>query len=179
MNRRKHSPAKLISLGAMVTALSLLCLFASSLLPVGRVPFLFLSSAFICVLTCERAYITAIASYIATSVLAFLILPDKTAAFLYALLLGHYGIFHEVLQERMQGRLFRTVVKLFYCDVFAGVGIYLIYRVFMYSINIPEALPVWALVLIAQAAFIAYDLLYAGSSVIYRSRFQRLIVPRR
>jgi hypothetical protein len=163
----------------MVTALSLLCLFASSTIPWAQVPFLFFSSAVMCVLSSKRAYLMAICAYLATALLAFLILPEKTTALLFALLLGHYGIFHSILQERMKSIVFRILLRLLYCDVFAGLGIYILYRVMLQTIHLPAGVPVWAIVLIAQGAFILYDLLYAGFVAIYTARFQRLIVPRR
>ena len=93
MNNRRLSPSKKITLGAMVSALTLLCLYAVAVLPGGRAIFYFLSSVFVYALCCEGAYATALLSFAATAGLSFLLLPDKTVAVAYALLLGHYGIF--------------------------------------------------------------------------------------
>lgn len=179
MNKRNHSPVKLLSLGAMVTALTVLCLYASSILPVGRVLFLFLSSIFICVLTAEHAYATAVISYVASSILAFFVLPDKLWALLYALILGNYGILHAALKDHMQSRFLRSLIKLLYCDILAAIGIYLLYAVFMQTLPLPDNFPVWAIVLIAQAVFIAYDILYGASAAIYQAKFRSIINPRR
>ena len=52
---RRLSGAKLISLGAMCTALGVLCLYAAAVLPTGRVALYFLASLFVYVPAAEGA----------------------------------------------------------------------------------------------------------------------------
>lgn len=162
----------------MVAALNVLCLYAASALPVGRIPFLFLASVFICILTSEKAYLSALIAYAASGILAYWFVPDKLPALAYIMLLGHYGITRAAL-KRMQSRLLPALIKLFYCDIFAAAGLYLLYVVFAQSLPLPAAIPVWVLVLVAQVAFILYDVLYGACEAIYQSKFQRIIMPRR
>ena len=90
---RRLSGAKLISLGAMCTALGVLCLYAAAVLPTGRVALYFLASLFVYVPAAESAYLGAVGVYLATGVLSLLILPSRAAAVPYIVLLGHFGIF--------------------------------------------------------------------------------------
>ena len=89
---RRLSGAKLISLGAMCTALGVLCLYAAAVLPTGRVALYFLASLFVYVPAAESAYLGAVGVYLATGVLSLLILPSRAAAVPYIVLLGHFGI---------------------------------------------------------------------------------------
>lgn len=176
---RKLSPVKQLTLGAMVTAICVLCLFAASMMPVGRVVCLFLSSVCICVLTCEGAFFAAFVSFAASALLSFLLLPDKSMAGLYVLLLGHYGILRAGLHRRMEKGPLRFLLKLFYCDAFLGLGAYLALRVFALTLTLPQGLPVWALVVIAQAVFVLFDWLYGLAEAIYIARLRKAILPRR
>lgn len=179
MNRRLN-PSKQLTLGAMVTALTILSLYAVAVLPFGSVPLYFLASFFIYILTCEGAYAAAFVSFLASAVLSFFLLPEKSPVLYFVALLGHFGIFRTALQGRVGGKFLPMLIKLLYCDIFAGIGLYLgLYVWGGLNIALPEALPVWALVVLSQVAFLVYDILYALSAGIYEARFRRAIVPRR
>ncbi len=178
---RRLSFSKQMTLGAMVTALAVLCLYATAVLPAGSVPLYFLSSFVIYVLVCEGAYTAALVSFLASAVLAFFMLPNKVPVFAYIVLFGHFGIFRTAMQNRFRGKLMPAFLKLLYCDAFAGVGIYLALYVFNINLSaIPVMqLPVWALAVLSQLAFLFYDVLYSLSAMVYETRFRRIIVPRR
>lgn len=180
MNKRKLSASKCLTLGAMVTALTVLCLYAAATLPVGRLPLYFLAAVFIYVLACEGAYAAAILSYLASAALALLLLPDKLPAFAYILLLGHYGIFRTAINARMQGGLLAALIKILYCDIWTGFGLYLSMQILgKLPFSFPDWLPVWGLVVLSQVGFAFIDILYGLSTAIYESRIRRSIVPRR
>lgn len=179
MNRRL-STSKKITLGAMVTALSVLCLYAAAALPVGNLAFYFLSSVCIYVLTCEQAYASAILAFAASVGLSFLILPDKIATLYYIALLGHYGIIKTLIDSRVSGTFFKVMLKLLYCDLCAGIGLYVLYNVFqLQAITLPEWLPLWLAVVIAQVGFILFDILYNVCISIYVSRIRPALLSRR
>lgn len=177
---RKLSASKCITLGAMVIALTLLSLYAAAALPAGNLAFYFLSSVFIYVLTSEKAYLSAFVCFIATSALAFLILPDKTTVFYYVILIGHYGILYTFVDSHVNSKFFRIMCRLLYCDIFALIGVYLLQNVlFLGPVALPGWLPIWLAVLIGQAAFIAVDFLYRVCIQIYQSRIRSSMIPRR
>ncbi|HWR24000.1 MAG TPA: hypothetical protein VN366_11060 [Feifaniaceae bacterium] len=179
MNRRLN-PSKQLTLGAMVTALTVLSLYAVAVLPVGSVPLYFLASFFMYILACEGAYAAALLSFLASAALSFFLLPEKSPVLFYAALLGHYGIFRTALQGRVENKFLLMLIKLLYCDVFAGAGLYIgLYVWGGLDIALPETLPVWAVVVLSQAALLVYDILYALSASIYEARFRKSIVPRR
>ena len=107
---RRLSGAKLISLGAMCTALGVLCLYAAAVLPTGRVALYFLASLFVYVPAAEGAYLGAVGVYLATGVLSLLILPSRAAAAPYIVLLGHFGIFKTWFDSVMPDKVVQSAV---------------------------------------------------------------------
>ena len=73
---RRLSPAKKLTIGAMVCALTLLFLYAATVLPTMRIACYFLSAIFVYALSYEGAYASAILSFLATAALAFFLLPN-------------------------------------------------------------------------------------------------------
>ena len=173
--------SKKISLSAMVSALSLLFLYASAVLPTMRITCLFLSSVFVYVLAGERMYAFSVLAYLSSSALSFLILPDKMPAVLYTLLLGHYGIFKVFMQERIKDKFVCFFLKLIYCDVFAFIIVLGI--VFFYAnLSLPVQIPVWGWwvsVLVLQVVFISYDVLYSLCARFYDNMLRNYLLPRR
>ena len=180
MNQRL-SPAKKLTLGAMVTALTMLSLYAAAVLPAGRISCYFLSSIFIFALCAEGAYVTALTAFAASAGLAWLLLPDKLVAAAYTLLLGHYNIFKTILDTHLESIPFRVVLKLLYCSVFTAAGLYVAIILIGVDVmaNLPEWLPVWGVVAAAEAAFIMLDVLQSLLGKFYVSRIRSVIVPRR
>ncbi len=177
---RKLSGAKLISIGAMCTALGVLCLYAAAVLPTGRVALYFLASLFVYVPAAESAYLGAVGVYLATGVLSLLILPSRAAAVPYIVLLGHFGIFKTWFDSVMPDKVVQSAVKVLYCDVFTVLGVFAAIKLFGFDMTtLSVALPTWAIVLIMQAAFFAYDKLYWMCQRFYDERIRPAISPRR
>lgn len=175
----KISISKQITLGGMVAAITVLCLYAAAMLPVGRLLPLYLASLAIIVLSGEGAYVPAVICFLASAAIAFFILPDKQPALLYALLFGHYGIIRPVLQGRVRGRVIRALLKLLYCDLFLAGGLYAaLTLVSGFALTLPEWLPVWGAVLLAQPAILVYDALYGAGTLLYQSHFRHALLPR-
>lgn len=177
---RRLSIAKTITLGAMCAALGLLCLYAAAVLPTGRIAAYFLSSIWVYVLCAESAYIGALAVYITTSLLALILIPDRAAAVPYIVLLGHFGIFKTWFDSVMPDKVVQSAVKVLYCDVFFILGVFAAIKLLGLDIaSIALPVPVWAVVLILQAVFFAYDKLYWLCQRFYDERIRPSISPRR
>jgi len=179
MNKRRLPATLKLTLGAMVTALTVLVLYAAAVLPAVRLPFYFAASFLPYILACEGLYGWSLTAYLASAALSFFLLPDKTPVYLYILLLGHYGIFRTAVQGRIKSKLFLALVKLLYMDFFAGAGLYLSLTVLNITLVQFPALPDWAIAVLSQLGFLIYDLLFGAGVSIYETRLRRTIVPRR
>lgn len=177
---RKLSGAKLISISAMCTALSVLGLYAAAVMPTGRLALYFISSLFVYVPAAEGAYAGSLGVYAASSLLSLLILPGRAAAAPYIILLGHFGIFKSWFDTIMPDKIVQSAVKLLYCDAFLAIGVLAGIKLFGLDVaGMDIKLPIWAIVLIAQAAFLVYDKLYWICQRIYDERIRPYISPRR
>lgn len=179
MNKRRLQGSLKLTLGAMVTTLTVLLLYAAAVLPAARLVFYFLASFLPFILVCEGLYGWALTAFLAGGILSFFLLPDKVPVYMYFLLLGHYVIFRTALQERMQSRLFRLLVKLLYVDLFAGLGLYLSLAVFDITLVQFPSLPDWVIAVLSQVAILVWDALLGACVKIYEARFRRAIIPRR
>ena len=157
----KLSLSKQVALGAMCIALTVLCLYAASVLPTMRIACYFLSSVFVYVLCAEQAYMTALLIFAASGGICFLLVPDKTALLPYVFLLGHFGIFRSFLSVHLKDPVASLLVRLLYCNLFFALALLLAVFVLRFDITQLELpLPLWAVVPILQAVFLAFDLLY-------------------
>ncbi|HWQ59145.1 MAG TPA: hypothetical protein VN540_08985 [Clostridia bacterium] len=179
---RKLNPAKLITIGAMCTALSVLSLYASSTLPTLKLAFYFLSSVFVYMLAEQEAYGAAVLSFAATGLLGFLILPDKLYLIPYVGLLGHYGIFRTWFDKRTEDKLLRFFLCMLYCNIVAALG--LVASIYVLYVDVKAllgALPVppWLLIPALEVGFALFDLLYWLCQKIYVERVKNHIIPKR
>lgn len=179
---RKLDPAKVISIGAMCTALTVLSLYAAAVLPTMRLAFYFLSSVFVFMLADEERYVGALLSFLSSGAAAFFVLPNPLAALPFFALLGHYGIFRTWLDRRLADKLLRFLLCMLYCNVLAALGVLAAVFLFQFDLAAFARLlpaPVWALILALQAGFALYDLLYWICAKFYIERIKSSLIPRR
>lgn len=172
--------AKSIALSAMTVALTVLCIYIAAIIPTMRAAVYFLSAIIIYVLLCEKLYFAAIMSYLATSAVCFIIVPDKLALLPYVALLGHFGIFKVFIDRKISDKFIALMLKLFYCNVFTALAAMLV--MFVFNINdfiIGIELKPWLIVLLAQIAFIFLNFLYTMCQQFYDTRLRSLIVSKR
>lgn len=75
---KKLSPTTRLTIGAMTTALGVLFMYASSIVPSGKLVLLFLASLVVWIPLNERGGIAAAAvCFLATALLSLLLIPNK------------------------------------------------------------------------------------------------------
>ncbi len=162
-----------ISLGAMLTVLSLLLLYCAALLPAGRVTLYFLSSLMLAPMLYERQPRAAFFVYLATGALSLLVLPGMIRSVPYLLLFGHYGLEKYHFEERYKPKRaylykwisFNLCMLLIYFTCFSALAGEALQKL---------ALP-W-LILGAQAAFVAFDFAYSQAIRCYGRHLRRILL---
>jgi hypothetical protein len=163
-----------VSLTAMFAAMSLLFLYLAAVLPTARFGMYFLSSIFIMGLILEEEIGLAFLMYFAVSALALLLMmPSIVYVLPYVLFFGHYGIGKYYLEMRVKDKVIRYILKLLYYNV-ALVLIYLVARATV--IDILDVLPIWAVIPVAEAAFVLYDFLFTKVTGYYFNNIRRLLM---
>lgn len=162
-----------VSLTAMFAALTLIMLYLAAILPTGRLAFYFLSSIFVSAILVERQPVMAFMLYIVVSGLGLLIVPNLAMVLPYVLLFGHYGIGKYYI-EKIKDKVTCFILKLLYFDLFLGLAYWLAGALLVGSVL--EQLPFWALIVLSQAAFVIYDLLYSKVTAYYYNNIRKKLV---
>lgn len=172
MHRRtnKRTPYR-VSLAAMFTAFTLLCLYLAYILPVGRVPLYFVSALFVTGLLVEDMTGAAFLMYVAASLLGMLIM-SPTAVLPYILLFGHFGI-AKFFMERIRDKVLAVVLKLIYWNVCMAAIYFLAYS---FIAPFLEALPIYVVIILAQVIFFVFDFLYSKATNLYFNEIRSKII---
>ena len=173
MPRFKHT-AHRISLTAMFAAMSLLFLYLSSIIPVMRITFYFFSSVFVMGILLEDEIGLAFMMFAAVSLLSLLLMPF-TKSLPYILFFGHYGIGKYFIEKNVKDKIVQYVLKLLYYNI-AVFLIYLLARAFFEQDILSSGLPIWAIIIIAEAAFVAFDFIYTKVTGYYFNTIRRMLI---
>ena len=87
-----------VAFGGVCGALSVVLLLVASLLPAGRLAFVFAASVIVGLLIVTKGIRTAVVQYLAVSVLALLFVPHKPVAVLYAVVVGNYPLLKRYIE---------------------------------------------------------------------------------
>lgn len=160
MNHANHTNTKSLTISAMMTALGLVLLYLACVLPTGRLALVALAAMLPAAAVLSGGLRWGMLVYLATAALGLVMLPNLGYSLLYAVLLGHYAVVKSLI-ERLGRRWLEIVCKL---AVFNGLlaALYGLCRLLGVTISVHWA--GWALVLAANAVFLAYD--YAFTCVV-------------
>lgn len=159
-----------IAKGGMLTALSVILLYLSFILPTNKLTLLTLSSLIIPVAIITMNIKSSILVYASTSTIIFL-LGLKSVFILYLLIFGPYGII-KLYIERLKKSYIEIILKLLYFNITLSL-LYLLSKALLFQyINIDFPLPL--IVLLLQIGIFIYD--YALTLLI--NLFQRKILKK-
>ncbi len=161
---------KLISDGALLTALSLVVMMLTSVLPTLQYTLVAVAGLLPAVMVIRHGLSGGWYVYAATSLLAVILLPDKEAALLYVLLFGHYPMVKSLL-ERLKAYWLQWVIKLALCNILVLAAILIAQKLFAAGLDMGD-LPVGLFQLAANVVFVIYDI---GFSRLIQYFYPRLI----
>ena len=146
---------KKITLCAMLIALGVIVLLLGSVSGLFDMVTAVLASAFIifCILEMGLGY--GVAIYVATGVLALILLPEKTAAWTYVLFFGLHTILIPVLEKL--GRVVSYILRL----ALMNASLFVLYFFFSALFELPEEL--WmniVMLVVGNICFVLCDILY-------------------
>ncbi len=160
---------KKLSLAAVLSAVMLLFLYLVCVLPTGRIFIFCLATAPICILMLEAGTRFSICAYVAVSLLALVLLPNKNIALLYALFMGYYPILKCYI-EKWNRLLGEWIIKLavFVLAMIAGSFFCRVY-------GIPIGVMHWYSYLLLAAVCVVYDIALSYFIQFYRHRIEPYI----
>ncbi len=164
-----------MSLTSMFTVMSMIFLYLASILPAGRVAAYFLSSVFVMGLALEEEYGLAWLMFAAASAVSLLLVPDMLRVVPYVLFFGHYGIGKYYLETHMKDKVTGYILKLLYYNA-ALILIYLFARNIVKQDVLYLGIPLWAVIILAEVAFVLYDFLFTKITSYYVNNLRRLLM---
>ncbi len=163
----------------MTVALSLVCLYIASLLPGGSPALYFIASVLTAGLVLEGEGVFAILAYIAASLLAYLIVPNKLMTVPYIAMTGHYCVFKLFIERRVASRLVQLIPKLIYMSAFTALAVWICVPLFGYDALANLPVPLGAAIALALVILVAYDWLLTYTIRFYDVSIRPLLVNKR
>ena len=161
--------AKTIALGGILGALAVICLLLADVLPASKISLYALSSFFISVIIIEMGVRAGWIFYAATSLLGFVVVPDRISILPYVLFFGAYGIIKFYI-EKLDRIVIEYILKLIFFNACAGIMLFA-------AGSLLDAGPViafswWWLVIAGEIIFLVYDIVYTLFINYYRNKLR-------
>ena len=135
----KKTKASSIAKGGILVALTILILYMGNILKFISMFLLCVASALITLSILKIDIKTTILVYLASTVLSFFIIPDKTICVYYALLFGPYGLIKLYIEKKNNASI-EIVFKLLYFNI-VGFMIFFIFKtLFITNMEIKSSL---------------------------------------
>lgn len=170
---KKHGAAVKVAYPAILGALSLILVYAASILPTGQWGMVAVAGLFQAAAVISVGLKAGLLCWVGVSLLAFLLLPDKFCALIYCVLFGLYPIVKSLI-ERLRRLPLELVLKLAFFNA-AFTFIYLVMRTALLN-SLPSALgTAWLLYAAANVVFLLYDYGFSKLIGFYIARIDRAI----
>lgn len=169
MAKRKQGFDKRIVICGVLVALSIIILYIGSMFQTLDLTMSAIVSLLVVVIVIEMGYSYAWLTYVATSILSLVLLPQKTPAIFYACFMGFYPIIKSHV-ERINSAVLRWIIKLVVGNV-ALVAMFLLLSIFVPE----EFVGGWMLVatyVLGLTAFIMYDIALTKLISLYFARIR-------
>ena len=169
MARKKPAFDKKVVIAGVLAALSVIILYLGCAIEVLDLTMSAIVSLLVVVIVIEMGYKYAWMTYIATSILSVILLPQKSPAIFYACFMGFYPIIKSYI-ERIGSGLLRWVVKL----AVGNAALALMFLIM--SIFVPEEFATGVLLVATYVlgiiAFVMYDVAISKLITLYFVRLR-------
>lgn len=162
--------SKQIAFNGILSIFVIITLYIASISPVYKIILYGLSALFTGIALMESDVKSISIFYVATSILAFILIPNKLIVLPYILLLGHYGLWANYF-DHMSNKLVGIGLKYIILNILMLIIIVLCEGLF---VNVRESVKPYIL-LIGEMVLIAFDIMYRKAIIYYKHRIRRLI----
>lgn len=160
-----------ITLGGICLALTLILMFAGSVVPSIELTLYALSSVFTAIMIIETGIGGGILVFIGASILGFILMPDKIALLPYIAFFGYYGILKYFI-EKLPKAAIQMLVKIIAFSAVLSTMLFFFKELLFGAISLPD-ISVILLMLLGIVMFILYDFIFSLIINIYNERIRR------
>ncbi|BBF43244.1 hypothetical protein lbkm_1931 [Lachnospiraceae bacterium KM106-2] len=163
--QRKQLSTRLLALGGIFSAFSIALLYVATTVPNMQIVAYGLASLLPACLIMEGSLKAGVVFYLETSILAFLLLPNKLYVLPYVLLFGHVGLWKWYMNN-MKNKVLGFILRLVCLNIGAGL-VFLTARSIIGSARFGG----WVATLVLVEAFLVlYDYGFDLALAVYRKR---------
>ncbi len=159
------------ALGGILLALSVATLFFASFVPGVELTIYAISSIYTAIMIIETNSKGGSIFYVASGILAMLLVPNKAAVLPYLFFFGLYGIAKYFI-ERIGKQTVEIGLKLLFFNISIGAGILLFKTMFLSNFDLPDYANT-LLILGGQLLFLLYDYIFTLLIAYYKRRFSK------
>ncbi len=160
---------KRIALNGILGALTVICLVLAAILPTNRLSLYALSSFFVAVSIIESGVKAGWIFYVATCLLALIVVPNKLGIIPYVIFFGMYGIVKYYI-EKLNKIIVEYMLKLVFFNICVGIAALTVIEFFGFKLAVE--LPWWLLIIALQVIFFLYDIVYTLFINFYRGKLR-------
>ena len=157
-DNQTKSKAQPIALGGICLALTLVFVFAGSIVPGIELTMFAISSLFVAVMIMESGVRAGVILYAAALLLGFILVPNKLAMIPYAFFFGYYGILKFFI-EKLKNAVLQVVIKAAFFAVVMCVGLLAFKELLLGAISLPDY-PTAILIVAGILMMLVYDYIY-------------------
>lgn len=166
-----------IAFAAVLTAFSLVILYAAAVAPTGRLGLVALAGLLPAASVVSTGLWGGLVTYGAVGLLGFLLLPDKGGVILYLVFFGLYPIVKYGI-ERLKNLLLEIVLKLLFCNG-AFALIWFAFRTALLGAVSFGDLALWMIWIGVNVVFLVYDYGFSKLIAFYVQRVDRVLTRTR
>lgn len=163
---------KRIALNGILGAFAVICLVLATILPTNRISLYALSSFFVAVSIIESGVRSGWIFYVATSMLAFILVPNKFGVIPYVIFFGIYGIVKFYI-EKLDNVVLEYVIKFLFFNICVGIAALTVRQLF--SVNLTIVLPWWVMIIALEIVFFLFDFVYTLFIRYYEEKLRKLV----
>lgn len=167
----KNTKTSKIALGGICLALTVIFLYAASIVPGIELTMLALASLFTAVMILEMGVGGGILLFAAASILGFLLVPNKLVLVPYVFLFGYYGILKYFMEKPKHG-ITQIAAKAAFFAAALSIGLLGFKELLLGAIKLPEY-PIVILIIGGVLLLLLYDFLFTQLINFYVRRVQR------
>ena len=159
-----------LALGGICLALTIVFMFAGSIVPGIELTLFAISSLFVAIMIMETGVGSGILLYVAAVILGLILVPGKTALIPYIFFFGYYGVVKYFI-EKLQRGISQIMIKVIFFAAVISIGLLGFKELLLGAIELPDY-PTAVLIIGGIVIMLVYDYIYTLVIQIYISKVQ-------
>lgn len=156
----------------MITIISVVLIYSTTILPTAKISLISLSSFLIAILLIEAGKSTAMLSFISTSILGFILVPNKLLLIPFVSFLGYYALV-KLYIENINNIFIEWFLKITVFNIALYLNYILFTNVFAKDLKLPFDLVF--VVIGLQLLFIVYDYVFSMFISYYNNKLKKYV----